>query len=40
LRYSDFQATDSPAREVYAGNPWKSPHAWAHAEVQVPVKKR
>ncbi len=40
LRYSDFQATNSPPREVYAGNPWISPHAWANAEVQVPVKKR
>jgi DNA gyrase inhibitor GyrI len=40
LRQSDFQATGSPSREVYAANPWKSPHAWANAEVQVPVKKR
>jgi effector-binding domain-containing protein len=40
LRYSDFQATASPAREVYGGNPWTNPHAWANAEVQVPVKRR
>lgn len=40
LRYSDFEATDSPPREVYAGNPWTNPRAWANAEVQVPVKKR
>jgi len=40
IRYSDFEATDSPPREVYTGNPWTSPHAWANAEVQVPVKKR
>jgi DNA gyrase inhibitor GyrI len=40
LRYSDFQAARSPAREVYAENPWTNPHAWANAEVQVPVKKR
>jgi len=40
LRYSDFQATASPSREVYSGNPWTDPLAWANAEVQVPVKKR
>jgi len=40
LRYSDFEATDSPAREVYSGNPWTNPHAWANAEVQVPIKRR
>jgi DNA gyrase inhibitor GyrI len=40
LRYSDFQATRSPAREVYTQNPWANSHAWANAEVQVPVKKR
>jgi len=40
LRYSEFQATDSPSREVYRDNPWRNPRAWANAEVQVPVKKR
>ena len=40
LRYSDLRATDSPPREVYAGNPWTNPRAWANAEVQVPVKRR
>lgn len=40
LRYSDFEATDSPPREVYSASPWTSPHAWANAEVQVPVKRR
>ncbi len=40
LRYSDLQATDSPSREVYSGNPWTNPRAWANAEVQVPVRKR
>jgi DNA gyrase inhibitor GyrI len=40
LRHSDFEATRSPPREVYAGNPWTNPHAWANAEVQVPVKRR
>ena len=40
IRYSDFEATDSPPREVYAGNPWTNSRAWANAEVQVPVKKR
>jgi effector-binding domain-containing protein len=40
LRYSDFEATRSPAREVYSGNPWTKSKAWANAEVQVPIKKR
>ena len=40
LRYSDFQATRSPAREVYAANPWTNSRAWANAEVQVPIKRR
>jgi DNA gyrase inhibitor GyrI len=40
LRWSDFEATRSPAREVYSGNPWTNPSAWANAEVQVPVKRR
>jgi len=40
LRYSDFKATDSPSREVYAGNPWTNARAWANAEVQVPVRRR
>jgi effector-binding domain-containing protein len=40
IRYSDFEATNSPSREVYTGNPWTNPRAWANAEVQVPIKKR
>lgn len=28
-----------PYREVYLGNPWSSKRAWAHTQVQVPVKK-
>ena len=40
LRYSEFQATDSPSREVYRDNPWTNPRAWANAEVQVPIKRR
>jgi DNA gyrase inhibitor GyrI len=28
------------SREVYEGNPWTNPRAWANAEVQVPVKRR
>ena len=40
IRYSKLKATDSPPREVYAANPWKSSFAWANAEVQVPVKRR
>ncbi|MCI4335692.1 MAG: GyrI-like domain-containing protein [Thermoplasmata archaeon] len=27
------------SREVYPGNPWKDPKAWAHTEVQFTVKK-
>jgi len=26
-------------REVYPGNPWKSKSAWAHTEIQAPVRK-
>jgi effector-binding domain-containing protein len=25
-------------REVYEGNPWRDPHAWAHTEVQYLVR--
>lgn len=28
-----------PYREVYLGNPWSSKRAWAHTQIQVPVKK-
>ena len=28
-----------PYREVYLGNPWASARAWAHTQIQVPVKK-
>jgi effector-binding domain-containing protein len=28
-----------PYREVYIGNPWSNSQAWAHTQVQVPVKK-
>ena len=28
-----------PYREVYLGNPWSSRQAWAHTQVQIPVKK-
>ncbi len=28
------------SREVYSGNPWKKPYAWARAEVQMLVKKK
>jgi len=27
------------SREVYRGNPWKDPKAWAHTEVQFVVRK-
>ena len=28
-----------PYREVYVGNPWASKKAWAHTQIQVPVKR-
>jgi effector-binding domain-containing protein len=28
-----------PFRELYTGNPWSSKKAWAHTQVQVPLKK-
>ena len=28
-----------PYREMYSGNPWTSKSAWAHTQVQAPVKK-
>jgi len=28
-----------PYREVYRGDPWSSKRAWAHTQVQVPVKR-
>jgi len=40
IRYSKFEATDGPPREVYTANPWSNSYAWANAEVQVPVKRR
>ena len=39
LRYAGFKDT-TQGREVYIGNPWRNPRAWANAEVQVPVKKK
>jgi DNA gyrase inhibitor GyrI len=27
------------SREIYFGNPWTNPWAWARTEIQVPVKK-
>jgi DNA gyrase inhibitor GyrI len=30
---------NGPTREVYIGDPWTSPKAWANSEVQVPVAK-
>ena len=28
------------SRELYNGNPWTNPHAWANCEVQVPVRRK
>jgi len=39
LKWSGFKDTVQ-GREVYTGNPWRNPRAWANAEVQVPVKRR
>lgn len=39
LRYAGFKDTVQ-GREVYNGNPWRNPRAWANAEVQVPVKRK
>lgn len=40
IRYSDYEATESPPREVYIANPWTNSRAWSNAEIQVPVKRR
>jgi effector-binding domain-containing protein len=39
LRYAGFK-DNVQGREVYIGNPWRNPRAWANTEVQVPVKRR
>jgi len=39
LRYRGLKEAGAP-REVYIGNPWTNPRAWANVEVQVPVKKK
>jgi effector-binding domain-containing protein len=39
LRYAGYKDAGL-SREVYEGNPWTNPRAWANAEVQVPVKRR
>lgn len=39
LKYAGFKDTVL-GREVYIGNPWRNPRAWASTEVQVPVKRR
>lgn len=28
------------SRELYDGNPWTNPRAWANCEVQVPIKRK
>ncbi|HUK27864.1 MAG TPA: GyrI-like domain-containing protein [Candidatus Acidoferrales bacterium] len=28
------------SREVYNGNPWTNPNAWANCEVQVPIRRK
>ena len=36
---NDYKEAASYSREVYFGNPWTKPWAWARTEVQVPVEK-
>ena len=35
-----YKESDSYSREIYFGNPWTNPWAWARTEIQVPVKKK
>jgi hypothetical protein len=30
---------NGPWREVFSANPWKSKSAWAHTEIQAPLRK-
>jgi len=39
LQYQPFKEA-GPSREVYIGNPWTNPRAWANTEVQVPIKRK
>jgi effector-binding domain-containing protein len=39
LQYRPFRQA-GPSREVYVGSPWTNRHAWANAEVQVPIKRK
>ncbi len=43
LGWADLNGTyrgKGPIREVYDGSPWTDARAWAHAEVQLPVRKK
>lgn len=37
-KYHEFEEA-GPTREVYPGNPWTDPKAWANLDVQVPIKR-
>jgi len=39
LEYSAYKQSGR-SREVYNGNPWTNPKAWANCEVQVPIKRK
>lgn len=39
LQYRPFKEA-GPSRELYNGSPWTNAHAWANAEVQVPIKRK
>jgi DNA gyrase inhibitor GyrI len=39
LEYRPFKQAGR-SREIYNGNPWTEPEAWANAEVQVPIRRR
>ena len=39
LQYCPYKQA-ARSRELYDGNPWTSPRAWANCEVQVPLKRK
>ncbi len=39
LEYCPYKQA-ARSREVYDGDPWTNPQAWAHCQVQVPLKRK
>ena len=39
LQYCPYKQA-ARSRELYDGNPWTNPRAWANCEVQVPLKRK